>query len=168
METTHIAQNINVSLRKVRTLIPAVRKLNPVVALTRLRHMQQSGARALADAIQTALANGENTLKVTRDMLEFRRLSADQGIVMKRYRAGSRGTAQPILRRMTHITVILAVTQAPRKAPDDKQKDAGTKDVVQEAKATQPEDVARSKPQQKSPRTRKSVKSASPRKKVQK
>ncbi len=107
MDTTHTARNINVSIRKVRALIPAVLKLSPVDALARLTYTQSSAGRALADAVKTALANAQNTLKVSRDVLEFRRLSADQGMVMKRFRAGSRGTAQPILRRMTHITVVL-------------------------------------------------------------
>lgn len=141
MDKTHTAKNINVSIRKVRALIPGVRKLTPLSALERLKHMPHSGARALADAIQTALINGENTLKASRDMLEFRRLSADQGMVMKRYRAGSRGTARPILRRMTHITVTLAVSRSPQlSAPKTSKKSAkqgATPAKVQESEKAQ-------------------------------
>jgi large subunit ribosomal protein L22 len=109
MESQHTAKNINVSVRKVRTFLPAMRKMSPVDALTRLELLPHSAARALAQALQTVIANAETSLKVSKDMLEFRKLYADQGLVLKRFRAGSRGTAKPITHRMTHITVVLGV-----------------------------------------------------------
>lgn len=112
MESRHTAKNINVSIRKVRTFLPGIKKTSPVDALTRLEQMPHSAARALAQAIKTTLSNAESSLKVSKDMLEFRRLYADQGLVLKRFRAGSRGTAKPISRRMTHITVVLGVKRA--------------------------------------------------------
>lgn len=112
MDSRHIVKNAHVSVRKVRTFLPAVKKLTPVEALTRLEVLPHSAARFLASAIKTAIVNAESALKVSRSMLEFRSLQADQGMVLKRFRAGSRGTAKPIKRRMTHITVVLSVKKA--------------------------------------------------------
>jgi large subunit ribosomal protein L22 len=137
MESRHTAKNINVSIRKVRTFLPEIKKMTPVDALVRLQHLPYSATRALAQAIQTTIANAESSLKVSKDMLEFRKLYADQGLVLKRFRAGSRGTAKPISRRMTHITVVLGVKQVAKsqevhtKAPKKQtQSETVKKDVV--------------------------------------
>ena len=125
-------KNINVSIRKMRETIANIKKLAPAASLDTLRYMPGSAPKALYGVIKSAITNATTTLKVTDDMLQFRRLSADQGLVLKRFRAGSRGTASPILRRMTHVTVELAVkstapvvakkseavtTKKPKKAP---------------------------------------------------
>lgn len=107
MESTHRAKNVNVSVRKVRMLLPAVKKVSPEMALIQLAFMPHSAAVAIRHAVQTALANASSALKVPKNMLEFRTIKADQGLVMKRFRAGSRGSPRPVLRRMTHITVVL-------------------------------------------------------------
>ncbi len=109
METRHILKNANVSLRKVRTFLPGIKKMPPTEALVRLGFLPHSAARVLAGALKAAMTNAEFVLKVPKNMLEFRSLKADQGLVLKRFRAGSRGTALPISRRMTHITIVLGV-----------------------------------------------------------
>ena len=115
MESRHLAKNINVSLKKLRSFLPEVKKMSPVDAHVTLGFLPHSAARALVAAIQTAIANAENTLKVPKSMLEFRQLKADQGMVLKRFRAGSRGTALPVVRRMSHITIVLGVKNADSK-----------------------------------------------------
>lgn len=107
MESRHVAPNVNVSLRKVRAYLPAIKKLSPLEATVHLDQIPYSATCALSAEIKTAMSNAENTLKVSKGMLEFRSLKADQGMVLKRFRAGSRGTAKPVLRRMTHITIVL-------------------------------------------------------------
>jgi large subunit ribosomal protein L22 len=109
MESTHILKNANVSLRKVRTFLPLIKKMQPTIAVQKLSFMPHSAARVLLSCIKSALASAELALKVPKNMLEFRALKADQGMTLKRFRAGSRGTALPIVRRMTHITVVLSV-----------------------------------------------------------
>jgi large subunit ribosomal protein L22 len=109
MEFRHSLKNANVSLKKVRMFLPELRNIRPTVAVKVLASMPHSAARVLHDVIKSAISGGISTLKVGEDMLEFREIRADQGMVLKRYRAGSRGVAAPILRRRTHITVVLGV-----------------------------------------------------------
>lgn len=123
MESRHIVKNARVSLRKVRSFIPAVKKLSPAQAVLKLEQLPHSAAQFLAAAIKTAMANAENALKVPKGMLEFRSLQADQGLALKRFRAGSRGTAKPIVRRMTHITVVLAAQKTEAKAASKTEKE---------------------------------------------
>ena len=68
MESRHTAKNINVSIRKVRTFLPEIKKMTPVDALVRLQHLPYSATRALAQAIQTTIANAESSLQVSKDM----------------------------------------------------------------------------------------------------
>ncbi|MEI6326929.1 MAG: uL22 family ribosomal protein [Candidatus Roizmanbacteria bacterium] len=107
MESKHISRNVNVSVRKVRMIIPEIKKLTPVMSLIKLAYLPHSAAKYMRHAIKTALSNATSTLKVSEDMLEFRRIQADQGVTLKRFRAGSRGSPLPVVRRMTHITVVL-------------------------------------------------------------
>lgn len=109
MESRHYLKNVNVSLRKVRMFLPGLKKMTPVEAVEKLSFLPHSAARVLMQGIKTAISNAESTLKVPKNMLEFRSLKADQGLVLKRFRAGSRGTALPVNRRMSHITIILGV-----------------------------------------------------------
>lgn len=160
MESRHTAKNINVSIRKIRTYLPEVKKMSPVDALIRLEHMPYSATRALAQAVKTAIANAESSLKVPKDMLEFRKLFADQGLVLKRFRAGSRGTAKPITRRMTHITVILGVKQGVKPQSDavsvEKQKPQAGEEKKPEVKKETKAKVA--KPKAKTPVVKKTKK----------
>lgn len=131
MESKHISRNVNVSVRKVRMIIPEIKKFTPVMALIKLAYMPHSAAKYMSHAIKTAISNATSTLKVSEDMLEFRRIQADQGITLKRFRAGSRGSPLPVVRRMTHITVVLgekklAVSPVPQKSkvkPEAKKED---------------------------------------------
>lgn len=129
MESKHISRNVNVSVRKVRMIIPEIKKFTPVMALIKLAYMPHSAAKYMSHAIKTAMSNATSTLKVSEDMLEFRRIQADQGITLKRFRAGSRGSPLPVVRRMTHITVVLGekklapVPQKSKVKPEAKKED---------------------------------------------
>jgi large subunit ribosomal protein L22 len=102
------------------------------------------------DVVETALANASSALKVPKDMLEFKKLYADQGIVMKRYRAGSRGSPRPVLRRLTHVTVVLGEKSAPNvqqqlpKIEKEEAKSAAVKKTVRKTKSTKQSEVAKS------------------------
>ncbi len=128
MESRHLLKNVNVSLRKLRMFLPEIKKMSPSQARETLSFMPHSAAKVLVGAIKTAISNAESTLKVPESMLEFRCLKADQGLVIKRFRAGSRGTARPINRRMSHVTIILGV-----------KKSKTTPQVEKEAKAIAPD-----------------------------
>lgn len=141
MESRHLLKNVNVSLRKLRMFLPEIKKMSPSQARETLTFMPHSAAKVLGGAIKTAIANAESTLKVPESMLEFRCLKADQGLVIKRFRAGSRGTARPINRRMSHITIILGVKKsksAPQIEKDTKAEilDSNKKNAKVEPKET--------------------------------
>lgn len=153
MESRHTIPNTNVSIRKVREFLPGLKKMSPVSAYASLKQMPHTAARSLASAIQNAMVNAEHTLKVSKGMLEFRKLSADQGAALKRFRPGSRGTAKPILRRTTHITVVLGVK--PGQVKSEKKEEMKASEPAKKTKTLAKEEKVEEK--EKKPKTVKTV-----------
>ena len=57
--------------------------------------------------VESAAANAENNLDMARDTLYVAEIYADGGPTLKRYRPRAQGRAASILKRTSHITVIL-------------------------------------------------------------
>ncbi len=108
MEVRAIAKDTGVSPRKVRLLIDMVRGKKVDEALTMLKFVPSPTARVVAKVIKSAAANAESNLQMSSSDLKIVRLFADEGPTLKRYRPRSRGRASPILKRSSHITVIVA------------------------------------------------------------
>jgi large subunit ribosomal protein L22 len=106
METKAQAKFIRIAPQKVQVIVPAVkgRKVEEAIAL--LRFLPRKGARILYRVLHSAVANaGQN--KVDIDTLYVKKIMVDQGPTMKRWMPRAMGRATPILKRTSHITVIL-------------------------------------------------------------
>ncbi len=108
MEVRAVAKDTGVSPRKVRLLIDMVRGKKVDEALTMLKFVPSPTARVVAKVIKSAAANAESNLQMSSSDLKIVRLFADEARTLKRYRPRSRGRASPILKRSSHITVIVA------------------------------------------------------------
>jgi large subunit ribosomal protein L22 len=106
METKAQAKFIRIAPQKVQVIVPAVkgRKVEEAIAL--LRFLPRKGARILYRVLHSAVANaGQN--KVDIDTLYVKKIMVDKGPTMKRWMPRAMGRATPILKRTSHITVIL-------------------------------------------------------------
>jgi large subunit ribosomal protein L22 len=106
METKAQAKFVRIAPQKVQVIVPAVkgRKVEEAIAL--LRFLPRKGARILYRVLHSAVANaGQN--KVDIDTLYIKKIMVDQGPTMKRWMPRAMGRATPILKRSSHITVIL-------------------------------------------------------------
>ncbi len=108
MEVRAIAKDTRVSPRKVRLLVDMVRGKGVDEALTMLRFTPSPTARVVAKVIKSAAANAENNFQMPPEDLKIVRIFADEAPTLKRFRPRSRGRASPILKRSSHITVIVA------------------------------------------------------------
>ncbi|MFC1943329.1 50S ribosomal protein L22 [Chloroflexota bacterium] len=108
MEVRAIAKDTGVAARKVRLLVDMVRGKKVEEALTVLRFTPSPTARIVAKVIKSAAANAENNFQMPPEDLRIVRIFADEASTLKRYRPRSRGRASPILKRSSHITVIVA------------------------------------------------------------
>ncbi len=87
--------------------------MNPAQALDYLNYTPRKTAKIFYKALQSAIINAKATLKSSEDMLKFKLLTVEAGQKMKRFRAGGRGTAKPIVRRLSHIKIILMNQASP-------------------------------------------------------
>jgi large subunit ribosomal protein L22 len=76
-------------------------------ALTILRFLTSPSARTVARVVKSAVANAENNFEMTPSDLRIVEIYIDGGRSMKRFRAGPRGRVKPILKRSSHITVVV-------------------------------------------------------------
>jgi large subunit ribosomal protein L22 len=107
MEVKASAKYIRISPRKVHKLVGAVKGKPVEAALNTLKFMPQKAAGILEKVIRSAVANADQNSNVDVDLLVVRNVVADQGPTLKRWRARARGRATRILKRTSHITVIL-------------------------------------------------------------
>jgi large subunit ribosomal protein L22 len=107
MESRTYIKNVKISPKKLRFLVPAIKEHKPQESLDYLRYTRKKSAQVLYKAIHSALSNARSTLKVRDDMLKFKTLTIEEGMKLKRYRAGARGMVRPYLRRYSHIKIVL-------------------------------------------------------------
>jgi large subunit ribosomal protein L22 len=107
MEVRAIAKDTGVSPRKVRPLVDMVRGKKVDEALTILRFAPTPTARLVAKVVKSAAANAENNFQMSPADLKIINIFADEARTLKRYRPRARGRVSPILKRSSHITVIV-------------------------------------------------------------
>lgn len=102
-----IARYIRISSRKVKIVIDLIRGKSVAEAQAILRFTPKSAAPVVEKLLNSAIANAENNLELSRDGLYVAEVFADQGPTLKRFRPRAHGRAFQILKRTSHITIIL-------------------------------------------------------------
>ncbi len=102
------AKDIGISPRKMRLLVNMVRGKKVDEALTILNFTSTPKARIVAKVVKSAAANAENNFQMSPQDLKIVDIFADEARTLKRFRPRARGRASPILKRSSHITVIVA------------------------------------------------------------
>jgi len=120
MESTTYIKNIKTSPKKLRFLLPEIKKYQPAECLNYLFYNNKKVAKIFYQAIKSAINNAKNTLKVTDNLLKFKVLTIEEGQRLKRYRAGSRGSANPIKKRTAHIKITLIANNSNKSKVDKK------------------------------------------------
>jgi len=100
------------SPRKVRLILERLPGLSVDQALALLRYVPSPHARTISKTVLSAAANAENNYNLDVDELYIKRAYADEGRTLKRFRPRSRGRVSPILKRSSHITIILDQREA--------------------------------------------------------
>lgn len=106
-ESITYLKNLSISPKKLRFYIENIKKLKPKKALDRLFYSNAKATKILYKAIKSAIENAKKTLKTDDNLLKFKALAVDEGIKLKRYKPGPRGIVRPILKRKSHIKIIL-------------------------------------------------------------
>ena len=108
MEAKAVLRYARISPQKVRMIIDAVKGKPVQSGLELLKFMPQKSAKILHKLVHSAVANADQNANLDVDSLVIRNITADQGPSLKRFMARARGRGTRILKRTSHITVVLA------------------------------------------------------------
>ena len=110
-EVRAVAKHVPISPRKMRMVIDVVRGMSAEQALDTLRFMPNRAAEPVHKLIQSAVANAEENYGLEVEELEVDRIFADDGPRRRKApyggRFAGRGRFRPIMRRSSHVTVVL-------------------------------------------------------------
>ena len=101
------ARYIRISARKVKIVIDLIRGKSVKEAQAILMYTPKAAAEPVLKLLNSAIANAENNLELMRDELYVAEVYANQGPTLKRYRPRAKGAASSILKRTSHITIVL-------------------------------------------------------------
>jgi len=107
MEARAIAKYVRMSPTKLAPVADMVRGKDLEEALTILKFTPGKSATLVEKVVQSAAANAENNHEMNVDNLYVAEIAVNQGPTMKRWRAGAQGRASVILKRSSHIEVVL-------------------------------------------------------------
>ena len=108
MEAKAMVRQARISPLKVRQMLTLINRKKAGEALLILKFSPQKAARVVYKVLHSAMANAEHNYGMDMDKLVVVNAVADNGPVMKRFRAAAKGSAHPYKHRTTHVTVVVA------------------------------------------------------------
>jgi len=108
IETKAIAKSVRITARKVRLVVDLIRGKSVTEALAILRLTPKAASLPVSKVVKSAAANAEHNDKLDKSKLYIKKIVVDEGPTMKRFRPRAKGRAGSILKRTSHITVVLA------------------------------------------------------------
>lgn len=108
MESKAVVRYVRITPRKVRLVSDLVRGKSVNDALTILKFStRKRTAQTISTLLESAVANAEQKGRVDVDNLFVKSLLVDQGPTLKRYASRAKGQGMRILKKTSHITVVL-------------------------------------------------------------
>ncbi len=107
MEAKAVAKYIRIAPRKVRVVMDLIRGKSVAEAFAILKFTPKAGADVIEKVLKSAVANAENNFDMNVDNLYVSTAYVDQGPTLKRIHPRSRGQAFSILKRTSHVTVVV-------------------------------------------------------------
>lgn len=107
MEARAVGKYIRISPQKARLVADVVRGMNVDKAITTLKFMPKKGAAIIRRVIESAVANATQDDRVDVDNLFVKKIDIDGGPSLKRIMPRAQGRANRIIKRTSHITVVL-------------------------------------------------------------
>lgn len=101
------AKYVRISPRKAQIVLDLIRGKSVAEAQAILAFTPRSAAPIIEKVLNSAVANAENNLELMSDDLIVAECFANQGPTLKRFQPVSHGRAHQILKRTSHITVVL-------------------------------------------------------------
>ncbi len=108
MEATAKLRGARISAQKARLVADQIRGMPVDKADELLNFSNKKGAQIIRKVLLSAVANAENNVGADIDELKVSRIFVDEGPTLKRGMARAKGRYNRILKRTSHITVVVA------------------------------------------------------------
>ena len=108
MEVQALTRNARMSPKKVREVARTIQGRTANDAVEYLTLIPRKSARLIVKTLKSAIANAENNNNLASDTLTVKSAVVENGPVLKRFKAGAKGTAMPRRKKMSHIRIILS------------------------------------------------------------
>ncbi len=108
MEVKAVAKHVRISPQKVRKIVGAIKGKRVESGLSSLKFMPQKASGIVEKILKSAVANADHNNNMDVDSLIVKNIIVDSGPSLKRFRPRARGRGARILKRTSHITVIVA------------------------------------------------------------
>jgi large subunit ribosomal protein L22 len=138
MEVRSIYKYARISPFKVREVTREIQGLPVSAALDLLAFTPKKAAFLIGKTLKSAIANAENNANLKPDGLVVKEAIVGEGPRLKRIMARARGSASRILKRTSHIRIVLSdeipiETRETRRAKREQEKRAAKKETTSEA-----------------------------------
>ena len=107
MEVRAKAKTVRVPARKARIVLDLIRGKDIKEATAILKYLPNNAAAVTAKVLKSAISNATHNHGLTEDKLFVKSCFADESLTMKRWMPRAKGQAGKILKRTSHITVIV-------------------------------------------------------------
>jgi large subunit ribosomal protein L22 len=108
MQAKAIAKRIRIAPRKVRLVVDLIRGKQVGEAVAILRHTPKAATPVVEKLLNSAMANAEHNYELDINKLFIEQVFVDEGPTLKRFRPRAKGSASPIAKRTSHITIVLS------------------------------------------------------------
>jgi large subunit ribosomal protein L22 len=108
MEVQALTRNARMSPKKVREVARTIQGRAANDAVDYLSLIPRKSARLIVKTLKSAIANAENNNNLASDSLTVKSAVVENGPVLKRYKAGAKGSAMPRRKKMSHIRIVLS------------------------------------------------------------
>ncbi|MGY3766323.1 50S ribosomal protein L22 [Vagococcus vulneris] len=102
------AKTVRTSPRKTRLVVDLIRGKNVSEAISTLKFSPNKAAGIVEKVLMSAIANAENNFDLDVENLVVSEVFVNEGPTMKRFRPRAKGSASPINKRTSHITVVVS------------------------------------------------------------
>lgn len=107
MEAKALLRGARISAQKARLVVDQIRGMPVGRATDLLRFSEKKAAALVRKVLLSAVSNAENNHGADVDELRITRIFVNEGVYMRRFHARAKGRGAPILKRSSHITVVV-------------------------------------------------------------
>ncbi len=107
MQVRTQSKYLKISAKKMRLVAVVIKGMDVSYALNYLKFIRLKASPLVAKTLHSAIANAEHNFNLDSHNLFVKKIFADEGTMLKRWRARAFGRATPIHKKSSHLTIIL-------------------------------------------------------------